>query len=303
MSVMSSATKDALNPVIGLLHPGEMGSSLGACARSAGFDVCWASEGRSQATKERARAAELRDVGTLAALCAEADLVLSVCPPGEAQALAASVLGHGFRNVYVDANAVSPAVTREIARGVEAAGGAFVDGGIVGPPARAAGSTVLYLSGDGAGGVASLFRGSLLETVVLEGRDGREGGVGGEGGAGAASALKMAYAAYTKGSSALLLAVRALARAEGVEAPLLAHWERTHPHLRELSEGTARATAPKAWRFAPEMEEIAATFGAAGLPEGFHRAAAELYARLGDLKDVPDATLERVIAHLLERDA
>src|SRR6266849_5754919 len=42
-----------------------------------------------------------------------------------------------------------------------------------------------------------------------------------DGGVGAASAVKMAYAAWTKGTAALILTVRALARAEGVEDILL----------------------------------------------------------------------------------
>ena len=35
------------------------------------------------------------------------------------------------------------------------------------------------------------------------------------------------------------------------------------------------------------MEEIAATFDAAGLPQGFHAAAAEIYRRLAPWKDAP----------------
>ena len=110
----------------------------------------------------------------------------------------------------------------------------------------------------------------------------------------------MAFAAWTKGSAALLLAIRALARGEGVEDALLAQWERTNPELAVLSEGAALRTAPKAWRFVGEMDEIASTFAAADLPEGFHRAAAEVYARLSDLKDAaPDAaTLDAVLARL-----
>ena len=47
---------------------------------------------------------------------------------------------------------------------------------------------------------------------------------------------------------------------------------------------TTRVTA-KAWRFEGEMHEIAATFQEAGLPNGFHEAAAEIYHRLADFKD------------------
>jgi 3-hydroxyisobutyrate dehydrogenase-like beta-hydroxyacid dehydrogenase len=279
---------------IGLLQPGAMGSSVGAAARAAGADVCWVSDGRSDATRERAAADGLRDVGRLAALVAEAELIVSVCPPAEALTLARSVFALGFGGIFVDANAIDPATARAIDAAATAAGARFVDGGIVGPPARSAGSTLIYLSAgctDDAERVARAFAGSLLETSVLAG------------GAGRASALKMAYAAYTKGSSALLLAVRALARAEGVEDALLGHWARTHPDLNRVSHATARATAGKAWRFAGEMEAIAATFAAAQLPSGFHHAAAELYGRLAPLKDRTDVSLDDVLSALVDPES
>jgi hypothetical protein len=158
-----------------------------------------------------------------------------------------------------------------------------VDGGIVGPPAVRRGSTRLYLSGTGASAVAAVFADGLLDAVVVPGPPG------------AASALKMCYAAYTKGLSALLLDVRALAAAEGVEAPLLAEWALSQPGLAERSEAAAVATAPKAWRFVGEMHEIAATFAAAGLPDDFHRGAAEVYRRMSSLKDEPASVLADVL--------
>jgi hypothetical protein len=97
---------------------------------------------------------------------------------------------------------------------------------------------------------------------------------------GSASALKLAYAAWTKGSAALLLTIRASALATGVEAPLLAEWQRSQPGLVDRSIGAARAGSAKGWRWIGEMEEIAAMFASLGLPEGFHRAAAAVYADL-----------------------
>jgi hypothetical protein len=94
---------------------------------------------------------------------------------------------------------------------------------------------------------------------------------------GAASAVKMAYASWTKGSAALLLAARALARAQGVEDVLLAEWGISQPGLEERSDRAARSAAAKGWRWTAEMEEIAASMTAAGLPAGFHLAAAEIY--------------------------
>ncbi len=261
---------------VGLLHPGEMGAVVGECLRAAGARVVWPSEGRSEASRRRARAAGLEDLGALAAVVAVSDVVLSVCPPDSATTVAGFVAAAGFRGLYVDANAVAPATAREVGEIVGAAGADFVDGGIVGPPPREAGASRLYLAGARAGEVAGLFKGSALEAIVLPGD------------AGTASALKMAYAAWTKGSSALLLAVRALAIHEGVDGALRAEWDRSQPGLGARSEAALAGNARKAWRFVREMEEIAATFAAAGLPAGFHEACAAVYDRLGSYKDAAE---------------
>jgi 3-hydroxyisobutyrate dehydrogenase-like beta-hydroxyacid dehydrogenase len=217
----------------------------------------------------------LEDLGAVAAVVAISDVVLSVCPPGSAADVARLVAGARFGGLYVDANAVAPATAREVGRIVGGAGAEFVDGGIIGPPPREPGTTRLYLAGPRAGEVAGLFKGGALDAIVLPGE------------VGTASALKMAYAAWTKGSSALLLAVRALAIREGVDDELGAEWEMSQPGLGARSEAALTGNARKAWRFVGEMEEIAATFAAAGLPAGFHEACAAVYARLGRYKDAP----------------
>jgi 3-hydroxyisobutyrate dehydrogenase-like beta-hydroxyacid dehydrogenase len=260
---------------IGLLHPGEMGSAVGAAARAGGARVLWASEGRGPATAGRAAADALEDAGTPADLVRRTGMILSVCPPAAAREVARQVARLGFRGIYVDANAVAPATTREVGAIVEAAGARFVDGGIIGPPPRRPGVARLYLSGAAAREVAALFAGSLLEPIVVAGPPG------------AASAVKMAYAGWNKGSQALLMAMRALAIREGVDEVLLAEWARSQPDLPKRSEAAVTANARKAWRFVGEMDEIAATCAAAGLPAGFHEAAAGIYRRLEGWKDTP----------------
>jgi hypothetical protein len=162
----------------------------------------------------------------------------------------------GFEGTYVDANAISPATAREI-------GG--LDGGIIGPPPREGSTTRLYLSGPGAQNVADLFAGTTVDARVLGEK------------IGAASALKMTFAAWSKGSSALLLAIREVARTEGVEDALLDTWRAWIPELFEEWEHASSAAGRKGWRWVGEMEEIADTFAAAGQPDGFHRAAAEVF--------------------------
>jgi 3-hydroxyisobutyrate dehydrogenase-like beta-hydroxyacid dehydrogenase len=254
-----------VNKVIGLLHPGEMGAAVGGCLAGRGHQVLWVSQGRGSDTAARAAAAGLADAGTVAALAARAEVIISVCPPHAALDVAWAV--HGFGGLYVDANAVSPGTAREVARLICESGGRYVDGGIVGPPPEKPGATRLYLSGGDAGQVAALFAGTPLDARVIGGS------------ATAASAVKMAYAGWTKGTAALLLSVRALAREQGVEDALLAEWALSQPGLDARSAGAARSAAAKGWRWVAEMEEIAATMSAAGLPDGFHQAAAEIFRR------------------------
>jgi 3-hydroxyisobutyrate dehydrogenase-like beta-hydroxyacid dehydrogenase len=248
--------------------------------------VFWVGQGRSLTTRQRAEAVGLEDAGSLEAASGQAQVTLSVCPPSAALEVARSVAALGFRGVYVDANAISPRRSLEVAEVVTAAGGVYVDGGIVGPPVRGSGDTRLYLSGARAEDIAGLFAGSALETVVLEGDRF------------AASALKMAYAAWTKGSAALLLATRAYARAANVEHALEVEWQRSLPEVSERVRRAASSGAKKGWRWQGEMLEIASSLGDVDLPDGFHRAAAEVFARLEPLKDSASPTLDAVLEAL-----
>jgi 3-hydroxyisobutyrate dehydrogenase-like beta-hydroxyacid dehydrogenase len=239
---------------VGLLHPGAMGAAVGNALKRAGHEVVWASEGRSRATA--ARAARFVDAGTVEALLSRCDVVLSICPPDFAVATARAAAG--FEGLYVDANAIAPATAAEIAAVVPR----FVDGGIIGPPPLRSGTTRLYLTGGEE--VAALFAGTRLKACVIEG---------------SASALKMVYAAWTKGSAALLLAIEGAAQELGVAHDLHLEWSLSQPQLPERLAAAQDAAASKGWRWVGEMREIAATLAAAGEPDGFHTAAAEVYAR------------------------
>lgn len=245
--------------------------------------------------------------GQAADLARRADIILSICPPHAALATARAVAAAGFTGIYVDANAVSPGTAHQVRAIAGGAGARYVDGGIIGlPPSPGLGEeasppgTRLYLAGGSAAGdggspvaqVAALFQGTPLTPIILR----NENPAG-------ASALKMAYASWTKGSAALLLAARALARAEGVQDSLLDEWLLSQPGLGGRSLGAARSAAAKGWRWVGEMEEIAASMTADGLPGGFHQAAAEVFRRSSSdaaQQDGPgDAVIGAVLAALL----
>ncbi|MTD57847.1 DUF1932 domain-containing protein [Amycolatopsis pithecellobii] len=255
--------------MIGIVHPGEMGAAIAHLLSTA----AWASEGRSEDT--RRRAAGITDLGTVERLKRECEVVLSVCPPHAAAETARAF--RDYEGLYADLNAVSPATAAGIAELVPR----FVDGGIIGPPPRRAGTTRLYLSGAEADTVAALFDGTHLDARPAPD----------------ASALKMMYAAWTKGTTAMLLAVRAAARSLGVEEALVREWQLSQPDLPARSEQAARAGLERGWRWAFELEEIGRTFTAAGLPDGFGAAAAQIYRRLPrDAGDDLDTALARLRA-------
>ena len=245
--------------VVGVLHPGEMGAALADALRGRGETVLWASAGRSAETAERARQAGLEDAGDVPGLLRRCEILLSICPPDTALDVAEAT--SDFAGTYVDANAISPATARTIA-GLHAR---FVDGGIVGAPPLGPGTTRLYLSGGEAESIARLFTDTNVDARVISHDPG------------AASALKAAYAGWTKGSAALLLTQRALARAEGVEDVLLEEWRLSLPELEEEYASAARSARRKGWRWVGEMHEIARSMAAQDLPTGFHEAAAEVF--------------------------
>jgi 3-hydroxyisobutyrate dehydrogenase-like beta-hydroxyacid dehydrogenase len=249
-----------------------MGAGIARVLHDVGHEVLWVATGRSPDTAARAEAAGLVPVTDLRELVERSSVIFSVCPPDAAHALATQVSDTGSLRgrTFVDANAISPASARRIAGVVEAAVGVYVDGGVVGNPPGTNGDTRLYVSGPKSASVVDLFGnpGPPELTAITLGPEPT-----------AASALKMTYGAWTKGTSALILAIRAVARHEGVEEQLLEEWRLSQPSLEALSEWSAGLAMTKGWRWVGEMEEVAATFADARLPGGFHQAAAEVFRR------------------------
>jgi 3-hydroxyisobutyrate dehydrogenase-like beta-hydroxyacid dehydrogenase len=274
---------------IGVVHPGDMGVFVAASAQHSGQDVYWSSEGRSPETRRRAQEHSLLDAGTLEELCRTCSLILSVCPPHAAEELANQVAACDFHGIYADLNAISPQRAGRIGLILSEKGIQFVDGGIIGGPSWNEGETTwLYLSGEQAQRVADCFSAGQMHAEVIGAEPGK------------ASALKMCYAANTKGSTALLCAVIGAAESLGVRAELERQWSHDDPVFPARAARRLTGVTAKAWRFHGEMEEIAATFEEAGLPGGFHQAAAEVYRRLEDFKDrgtLPG--LEEVLSALL----
>lgn len=260
--------------MVGVLHPGAMGASLGSALKPAAAAVVWAAAGRTQATSKRAELADLVGVPDVAAVARRCDVIISICPPHAAVDVAEQVAAalperSGPPPVYVEANAVSPATVRRIADLLGPAA-TLVDGAVIGPPAWQPGASVLWLAGPGAAPIAGLFAGSPFEARVLGPHPG------------AASALKACFALQSKALPALWLALDEAAERAGVAEALAGELRRSGIDLAgRLAEVESRLE-DKAWRWVGEMEEAAAALAELGVPDGFSLAAAEVYRRRAD---------------------
>lgn len=270
---------------IGIIHPGQMGSVVAASMQSGGHEIYWASEGRSRQTRERASDLRLIDAITISRLGHICSMIVSVCPPEFADDVADQVLQCSFRGLFVDANAISPERVRRMSGRM--GGITFVDACIIGPATRNPGQTWIYFSGENAPEAAGFFGPGPLQATIIYGD------------IGAASALKMCFAAYSKGASALLCAALAAAEQLGVRELLEKQWTLAGGAAANPVPKMVTQIAPKAWRFAPEMREIAATFESARLPGGFHAAAAEIYSRLAEFRDAPAPNVDEVVRALV----
>ena len=276
---------------VGFLHPGEMGIFLAETAKNSGNHTYWVSTGRSKKTGDRAAEQGLVAVPSIKQLCDRCSVIVSVCPPHAATAVAENVSACSFKGIYVDVNAISPQHAKHIGQLMKNAGVEFVDGGIIGVPTRDLGKTWLYLSGQAATQVAQCFTEGPLGVEEIGDEIGK------------ASALKMCFAAHTKGTTALLCAIVAAAQKMGVRTELEKQWSRHGSDFAKNTIAGIIAVTAKAWRFSGEMEEIAATLEEAGLPGGFHLAAGDIYQRLATFKNSdPVPTIEETLAALIEPD-
>jgi 3-hydroxyisobutyrate dehydrogenase-like beta-hydroxyacid dehydrogenase len=275
-------------PTVAILHPGSMGAAVAACAAANASVVLWCETGRSTASAARAAQSGLTPVATLSELLDRSDIVISLCPPAAAEDLAHDVAQHGYTGVYVEANAISPERAARIADLLEPAA-TVVDGGVIGSPPVHGKTPVLYLSGPAAptAQIEALFASTIVETRTLGAEVGK------------ASALKLSYASFQKTSRVLVALATGLAREHGVDQELCdIASQRSDSYLAEPAY-VAKAAA-RAWRWGPEMEEVADALDAASLPSEMLRAAASTLARWNDVKDDDSLTLADALDQLAQ---
>ncbi|MGH1481515.1 MAG: DUF1932 domain-containing protein [Geminicoccales bacterium] len=256
-------------PSVAIMSPGDMGHHVGAQLRRHGLRVITALGGRSERTRTLAGKAGFDIVADEHELLREADLLLSIMVPVQAEPFArsmAAIMEQSNDDVlYVDCNAIAPETASRIGAIIEAAGSCFIDAGIIGPPPREHGhATRFYASGVHANHFAQLNEFGLDVRVIGDA-------------VGQASAIKMCYAALTKGTTALMTGLSLTAERLGVSNALRAEFDISQAAMFGRMKQHVPGMIPKAHRWVGEMEEIAKTFKAAGVTPSIFEGAADVY--------------------------
>lgn len=267
---MASSSTGTDRPLtIGVVSPGAMGAALGRAWRARGARVLATVDGRSERTRRLAQGLEL--VPDLTAVVDGSDVVVSICPPDQARAVMGAILdaarAREAKPLAADLNAVSPETVHDLAALAEAAGLRFVDGSVSGGPPVAGGDTMLYLSGNHAEVLASLPADGLRTRVV-----GSTPGL--------ASAVKMCTASVYKGTTALWAQALHTAYLHGVLDIVVSDLAEEFPGTAATAARRIAVAASKSRRFVGEMEQIAATQGAAGASPELFEGMAAVFARL-----------------------
>ena len=279
---------------IAILSPGAMGHAVGRVLAEHGMDIMTCLAGRSERTHRLAGAAGFTEMPTLEDLVCEADLVLSILVPVDAEAIACQLAGAlkatGAQPYIADCNAISPMRSAKIETIIQSAGGKFIDASIIGPPPGQGAPPRFYVSGIHAAAMLPLD-GKGIAVKSLGEITGR------------ASGIKMCYAALTKGTSTLQVALLTAAESMGLTEELRQELAYSQAATLQSMESTIPRLPSNAHRWVGEMEEIASTFAEVGVTSHFHLGAAAIYRLLQATSFAnespetidPDRTLTRTI--------
>ena len=269
---------------VGIMSPGDMGHAVGKVLSESGLDVITCTKGRSLRTRKLAEVAGFRQVASLLDLVSQADLILSIMVPSRAMDFAKEIAPYMNSTTsptfYADCNAISPQTSQSISEVINNSGGAFIDGGIIGGAPTKGDTPRFYVSGPHAAVVMELD-GKGITVKAIGDKIGQ------------ASGIKMCYAALTKGTHTLHVALLTAANKMGLTEDLRNEFEFSQKsHLNAMEKGISRLPA-NAHRWIGEMEEIASTFEHLGVTPNFHRGAAEVY-RMLDATPFAEETPETI---------
>lgn len=277
-----------MTDVVAVIAAGEMGAGIGRRLTESGTRVLTSLSGRGAASAARAR-----DAGMIAVedtdLVRQAEVILSVVPPGQAVALAKrlkpALVQAAHNPLYIDCNAIAPKTAAQIGAVLADANCRYVDGGIIGGPPAGTYTPNLYVAGAAAHDALRLIRYGLNVRVV-------------EGPIGAASALKMSYAGITKGFTAIGTAMMLGSAQAGCAEALRRELFESQPQLAAWLTRQVPRMFPKAYRWIAEMEEIAQFLGEDQVSNDIFVGFARLYERVAAGAAKTDPAAERTLGAL-----
>lgn len=242
---------------IGIMSIGEMGYHWAKLLKGRGAEVLTYDRDRSQVTQKRAENAGVKSTGSLAELCASADLIVSIVVPSAATKIAGEVAkaaaeAHRKNLVYLDANAISPMAAEAINSVLSETGVNFVDGCIIGSASKMDKGSVVYTSGPEASRILELGRYGLSVQVLGTGTS-------------QASAFKVVYAGLTKGLQGLFVELLMGAKRFGLLDEIIKRYDESFPGLLEKISSSIVGLRIHAGRRAEEMDELQRTYAHYGM--------------------------------------
>lgn len=256
---------------LGLIGYGEVGGIFCAGLKAQvdsvhAWDTKLADAAASAPLRDRAARDGVILCDSAAALCAAADLVISAVTASNTVAVAREAAAH-LRpgTVFLDLNSASPGAKREAAGLIEAAGGHYVEAGVMTSVPPYGIRVPMLLGGPHAETLAQRLRAFGMDATAVSPE------------LGVASAIKMCRSVMIKGLEALVIESYTAARAYGVEDYVLPTLQETFPSIDWTEQGRYfySRVVKHGRRRAEEMREVANTVREAGLEPWMAAATAE----------------------------
>ena len=247
---------------IGLIGYGEVGKifCVGLKARPgiesvSAWDLKFAGTATQQ--KEQAHAAEagVSACASMQALCAQSGWLISAVTASSTLAVAQEASAHiKPGTLFLDLNSASPGTKQQAAKLIEAAGGHYVEAGVMTSIPPYGIRVPMLLGGPQAGALAQRLRSYGMDAKCVSEK------------IGVASAIKMCRSVMVKGLEALVIESYATARAYGVEDHVLPTLAETFPSIDWEKQGAYffSRVVQHGQRRAEEMREAANTVREAG---------------------------------------
>ena len=248
---------------IGLMGYGEVGKvfSAGLLAQSgvqcvSAWDVKMRSGAPAQAVEQaHAAAAGIAAQSSAAALCAASSFIISAVTASNTLAVAQEVAQHiQPGTLFLDLNSASPATKQQCAALIDAAGGHYVEAGVMTSVPPYGIKVPMLLGGAKAAKLAQRLSDWGMNARAVSEQ------------LGVASAIKMCRSIMIKGLEALVIESYATARAYGVEDHVLPTLQETFPSIDWSAQGAYffSRVVQHGQRRAEEMRESANTVREAG---------------------------------------